>query len=175
MQALPEITDPETGKPIIQRAFRGTDYYADGDNPNIPDIIAITDPDYGCSYYLSQYSAVVTKRQVVSGPAKHRSEGIFIAHGPGTRAQATPLPNLQIEDIAPTALHLLGLPIPADMDGRVLTEALAPERLALRPVQQGTPMEYWPPDREEVLAEEPMSSEDEAQIRDRLRALGYFE
>ncbi len=29
-------------------------------------------------------------------------------------------------DIAPTVLHLLGVPVPADMDGRILTELLDP-------------------------------------------------
>ena len=29
-------------------------------------------------------------------------------------------------DIAPTVLHLLGVPVPADMDGHVLTELLDP-------------------------------------------------
>ena len=32
----------------------------------------------------------------------------------------------QLLDIAPTVLHLLGVPVPGDMDGRVLTELLEP-------------------------------------------------
>jgi predicted AlkP superfamily phosphohydrolase/phosphomutase len=47
-----------------------------------------------------------------TGPAKHRMEGIFMAHGPGILAQPAPLANLRIEDIAPTVLYLMGLPIP---------------------------------------------------------------
>ncbi|HEX6292684.1 MAG TPA: alkaline phosphatase family protein [Herpetosiphonaceae bacterium] len=175
MGELLEITDPETGKRIVQRVFRGSDYYQGATGASIPDLIAILDPDYGCSYYLSSYSSVVTRRPVASGPAKHRSQGIFIAHGPGMRAQAEPLQGLQIEDVAPTTLHALGLPIPSDMDGRVIAGAFVAERLAAQPVRQGAPMEYWPSEHALAFGEEEMSAEDEAQIRDRLRALGYFE
>ncbi|HEY0737242.1 MAG TPA: alkaline phosphatase family protein [Herpetosiphonaceae bacterium] len=175
MQALPEITDPETGRPIVQRAFRGTDYYEGAEGASIPDIIAITDPEYGCSYYLSHYSSVVTRRAVASGPAKHRSEGIFIAYGPGVQVQAAPLPDLHIEDVAPTALHSMGVAVPADMDGRVLTETFAPETPASRSAQPGAAMVYWPSAEQPAFDEDEMSAEDEAEIRDRLRALGYFE
>ncbi|MDQ3331566.1 MAG: alkaline phosphatase family protein [Planctomycetota bacterium] len=54
----------------------------------------------------------------------HDPEGVLIVRGAGVRhgAQIEACTNL---DIAPTILYLLGLPIPAHMRGRVLTEALA--------------------------------------------------
>ncbi|HEY0607616.1 MAG TPA: hypothetical protein VGD58_32165, partial [Herpetosiphonaceae bacterium] len=117
----------------------------------------------------------VTRRAVASGPAKHRSEGIFIAYGPGVQVQAAPLPDLHIEDVAPTALHSMGVAVPADMDGRVLTETFAPGAPASRSAQPGAAMAYWPSAEQPAFDEDEMSAEDEAEIRDRLRALGYFE
>lgn len=172
MRGLREIRDPETGRPVVQQVFRAAEYYDSAFAENTPDLIAITDPDYGCSYYLSHYSSLVTRRPDASGPAKHRSEGIFMAFGPGIITQPAPLPNLRIEDIAPTVLHLMGLAIPVDMDGRVLTEVLAPE---LRNVQTGEPMAFWPDRERAVFSDEAMPAEDEAELRGRLRALGYFE
>jgi hypothetical protein len=52
-------------------------------------------------------------------------EGVLIAAGPAFRAGASPH-QADLLDIAPTVLHLLGVPIPADMDGRILTELLDP-------------------------------------------------
>lgn len=175
MQRLQEIVDPETGQRIVQHVYQSSDYYSGPYVDNVPDIIVSIDPDYGCSYYVSHYSSIITRREDVSGPAKHRMEGIFLASGPCIVPQATPLPDLQIEDIAPTVLHLMGLPVPTDMDGRVLTEILAPVGLASQPVEHEAPQGFWPKEDEAVFSDAVMSSEDEETIRGRLRALGYFE
>ncbi|RLI96080.1 MAG: hypothetical protein DRO99_05045, partial [Candidatus Aenigmatarchaeota archaeon] len=45
--------------------------------------------------------------------------GIFIAHGPDI-AVGKEIANARITDIAPTVLHMFSLPIPDDMDGKVL-------------------------------------------------------
>jgi predicted AlkP superfamily phosphohydrolase/phosphomutase len=175
IRGLQDIVDPETGARVVQQAYRASEYYYGPHADNIPDIIAIIDPQYGCSFHLSHYSSVVTKRAEISGPAKHRPEGIFIASGPGILAQPVALPNLDIEDVAPTALYLLGLPVPTDMDGRVLTEVIDPALADARPVKLGPPVGFWPAEGEVVFSEAVMSDEDEEVIRDRLRALGYFE
>ncbi len=44
----------------------------------------------------------------------------------------------QIIDLAPTILHLMGVPVPDDMDGQVLTEALKDEYLIRYPVAYRT-------------------------------------
>jgi predicted AlkP superfamily phosphohydrolase/phosphomutase len=53
--------------------------------------------------------------------AFHQIEGIFLASGPGIKKDQK-IENAKIYDLAPTILHMFGLPIPNDMDGRVLTE-----------------------------------------------------
>jgi len=47
--------------------------------------------------------------------------GIFMAYGPDIK-QAGKIENVSILDLAPTILHLMGLEISSDMDGRVLKE-----------------------------------------------------
>mgnify|MGYP006280051837 CR=1 FL=1 len=55
-----------------------------------------------------------------AGPAaEHRPIGIFVAAGPGIRADAI-LPGASILDVAPTVLSLFDLPIGRDMDGQPL-------------------------------------------------------
>lgn len=64
--------------------------------------------------------------------AWHRPLGILVMSGPGIRRGET-VYGAGLLDIAPTALTLLGLPVGADMDGRVLVEAFesppAPDRI----------------------------------------------
>ncbi len=48
----------------------------------------------------------------------HRPWGIWIVHGPGIRPRAAGPASLY--DVAPTLLHLAGLPLASDMPGRVL-------------------------------------------------------
>mgnify|MGYP000327284610 CR=1 FL=1 len=50
----------------------------------------------------------------------HRLNGIFLAYGPGLKKGQRI--DVKIYDIAPTILHIFGLPIPNDIDGRVLIE-----------------------------------------------------
>jgi tetratricopeptide (TPR) repeat protein len=64
-------------------------------------------------------------REGKSGPMDwHRPFGILAGRGPGFRPGAR-LYGASILDVAPTVLHLLGLPVAHDMPGRVLAEVLA--------------------------------------------------
>ena len=53
----------------------------------------------------------------------HHEDGIYLVAGPGLSAGEGP--RADIEDIGPTVLHLLGLPIGADMAGEVLPPVAA--------------------------------------------------
>jgi hypothetical protein len=70
-------------------------------------------------------------------------------------------------DIAPTILRLLGVPVPSDMDGRVLTEVLDPAIGAAQEIMG--PL---------VGVAEPVPSaytdEEDAAIQQRLADLGYL-
>jgi len=56
----------------------------------------------------------------------HRPEGILIVRGPEIRKDHR-LGQAEIIDIVPTLLHILEIPIPDDMDGRVLKDLFEPE------------------------------------------------
>ena len=70
-------------------------------------------------------------------------------------------------DVTPTVLHLMGLPVGRDMDGRVLTEALVPQLLAERRVA-------WVDSHDTgARGGEPLPSPIQDDILDELRTLGY--
>src|SRR5262249_25646522 len=61
-----------------------------------------------------------------------RRDGLLAALGPGVRRTSTVVA-ADAEDLCPTVLHLLGLPLDPGIDGRVLGEMLAPA-VAARPL-----------------------------------------
>ena len=68
-----------------------------------------------------------------AGPAmEHRHFGIFCLSGPGILKDER-IYGASLLDITPTVLHLFGLPVGRDMDGKVLVNALEPG---------GPPVEY---------------------------------
>jgi arylsulfatase A-like enzyme len=72
-------------------------------------------------------------------------------------------------DVTPTLLHMAGLKVPDDLDGKVLTEAFTPQALEDRPVTMLAPLSSGPKDESS-----PYSDEEEAVIEESLRGLGYL-
>ena len=56
--------------------------------------------------------------------SRHEMRNVLIARGPNFKRSSRETSPTGNVDIAPTALRLLGLPVPDDMDGRVLAEAM---------------------------------------------------
>ena len=90
--------------------------------------------------------------------------GPHVVHNPPTR-------RLEIADTTVTALHLLGLAIPEDMDGKVIADALDPELLAKCPVRFGPAVG----DAGDDGTDEIWSAEEVEMVSDRLRGMGYLE
>lgn len=65
----------------------------------------------------------------------HRDPGVLVLNGPGIRAGAR-LDHAGVMDVAPTLLHLAGLPVSQEMEGKVLKDALRAEDLRAHPVQE---------------------------------------
>jgi predicted AlkP superfamily phosphohydrolase/phosphomutase len=167
VDALSQLTHPETGKTLLDQAILGPDVtwgpYAD----QAPDLHLIFD-DYRCiTFPLFATNNRVVTRQIRGDSGCHRSNGIFIGHGPAFRLGVT-VDGSQIVDLAPTILYLLGLPVPSNMDGQVLQDALLPELMGAHPVRF-VQTEGDREGRETVLPDEEV-----AEIEERLRALGYL-
>lgn len=104
-----------------------------------------------------------------SDSGEHHPDGIVILAGHGIRP-GVELVDASILDVAPTILALAGLPIPADMDGRVLEQALTSEFLRAHPLRRCATYEAGEP----VMAHPDGAGEETATVLDRLRALGYL-
>ena len=98
----------------------------------------------------------------------HRHEGVIVLSGPAVAAGA-PVHG-ELVDVAPTVLYLLGEAVPADLEGRILMEALRPELLDERPPA-------YDDEAPAAFGQERASLEEEgaAEVERRLRGLGYLE
>lgn len=92
------------------------------------------------------------------------ASGLLLLAGGATRGGA--LRAAGERDLAPTVLHLLGLPVSAELDGRVLEEALAPAFLARHPVRSVA--SYG-----RARRERPAESSFDRDVMEELRSLGY--
>lgn len=83
-----------------------------------PDIIYELD-----DYWIKPYYFVFPKQSIHEAHNHHSKNGIFIANGPKIKTKVQ-IDDAQLIDIAPTILHLMEIPIPEDMDGKILSNIL---------------------------------------------------
>ena len=107
-----------------------------------------------------------------AGPAaEHRQFGIFVANGPGLKKDQR-IHGASLIDICPTLLHLFGLPVGEDMDGKALLDIYQnpPSEIDRIPSWDDIPGDHGmhPPDKQ-------ISAEDSKAALDQLVALGYIE
>lgn len=168
IERLLEVRDPETGEKIIDKAYRREEVYHGLYLEDAPDILVLTQ---NTSYVFNPAldDGVLFERPE-DPRAPHRMEGVFIMKGPGIKAGQV-LSGLNITDIAPTVLYLMGKPIPETMDGRVILEAIHEEFFRTHPPK------YYKEEGNGSLKEidQEFSEEEKRKIEEGLRALGYME
>jgi arylsulfatase A-like enzyme len=96
----------------------------------------------------------------------HTREGIFIAHGPMVKSGVM-VDNASILDVTPTLLHSFGIPIPNEMDGRIIKEIFRENY----EVDTKNVVNSLKEDKKDNLG---LDEEEKALIEERLRKLGYF-
>lgn len=166
VRRLRKIRDPETGKAVIEDAYRKDELYSGPFVSSLPDINYIHSHyrDRGGNKFYSNKLFERSSREDISGT--HSVDGIGLFYGNGINCNQH-IKGLQLQDIAPIVLSILGLSIPEDMDGRVKKEIFHPGFLkettyssAIK-CQQGERYHYSP---EEVKA-----------MEKHLKELGYLD
>jgi predicted AlkP superfamily phosphohydrolase/phosphomutase len=172
-EALRELRGRD-GEPIVAAVHRREDLCYGPEISRVPDLI-VEFSEYrwlGKGNLQSRSESLWDRIEIESSShsyvGSHRIEGIVSLTGPSAAAGRTIAAD--IADIAPTILYLLGQPLPSDLDGRLITEALDPALLDARPPE-------YADEESDVLvaAAESYSPEDEAAVEERLRSLGYLE
>jgi len=173
---IADLRHPVTGEPIVEKVYRREELFSGKAFGKAPDLVVEWNEKAFFSPSSRQPEPCVKKRKerfrltAIPRSGDHRPFGIFLARGPGIRKN-TALPEAHIMDVAPTILHLMGEPVPRDMDGRVLDSLFTEDFRKDHPVRFAEAGEGER--KEEVL---PTYSEVEAKkIEERLRRLGYID
>ena len=165
-ERLLAFRDPRTGEPVVEAVHRREEIYHGPHAEGGPDLLIETSRTVCMVEGLGRRPLMPAGRGPEERTGNHARDGLLVLHGPDVRRGET-LPLAAIEDVAPTVLYLLGIPVDADMDGHVLGDALRPERLVAEPVAIA--------DAPYALPESAFtySADDEKRIQDMLEGLGY--
>jgi predicted AlkP superfamily phosphohydrolase/phosphomutase len=157
---LLNVRDPRDGEPVFAAVVPGETLYPGGADAARPDLVLVPRPGYSVHRTLHP-RLWIDHHGVMAGT--HRPEGILLANGPGVR-HATAGTMIGLADLAPTVLAVSGVAVPEDMTGRVLSELFT----------EPPTVTYAPPS--EAAPSDPGGSSegDDAQVMQRLRALGYM-
>lgn len=137
----------QIGKNLNVKIFDPKEIYK-GDQLELAPDILFTINNWEC-VVIENFNNFLYRDQPYSNrhTGSHRINGIFLAFGPGIKKRVE-IKDAKIYDIAPTILHIFNLPLPKDMDGRVLTEIFEEEsEFTKRKVEYVEPIE---PEKERI-------------------------
>jgi predicted AlkP superfamily phosphohydrolase/phosphomutase len=180
IEELQNLTCPETNEPVIARAYRKEEIYHGRHLNKAPDIIVtfrpagyVPRPSYSVdsSVVLQTLSRKTLEKDEFNlrENGRHEPNGILMVRGNRIKRGCV-LEEAHIMDLAPTILYMMGLPVPDDMDGKVLSGIFEPD------VMKQNPITYCASEGLEAGHQEitPYSEGEEETVRERLRDLGYL-
>jgi predicted AlkP superfamily phosphohydrolase/phosphomutase len=166
---LRALRHPGTGEPYVGEIYRPQDLYRGPYTELAFDLMFLPRDWRNQGYGVHDFASHRWLGPSPDRTGTHRMAGILFMQGPGIRPGYS-VEGAHLWDVAPTTLALMGVPIPRNMDGRVLSAALSEELLSQLAITyceavEDAPERPTPPD---------IGEEDERIIRERLRALGYY-
>jgi predicted AlkP superfamily phosphohydrolase/phosphomutase len=164
---LAELRDPQTGELVVESIYRREEIYHGEQLEKAADIVFIpTRLEYFGfgEYEFGSHQIIESMRRGISGT--HRMNGVFLAYGSSIEA-GVEITGKSLIDLAPTIMHLMSLPVPERMDGKVIEEAIASDYV---PVPM-TEVSGW--SSSDNGRGDGLSEEQKKIVAERLRGLGY--
>ncbi len=165
-RAAQSLEDPSLKRPVLESVHRRDELFSGPFVESMPDLIlSSTNLEYLC-FGHSDFGANNVLTPIVGMTGHHRMNGILMAWGPGVQSGRT-LQGARIVDVAPTILYAMGLSVPKEMDGRILTEVFNEDFLAHNPVRfdESSSLRF--------VEGSKTAEEDEELVKRRLKGLGY--
>lgn len=168
---LMALTDPKTRQQVVERVMRRDEIYDLEGSPyadRAPDLAFITKDMTTKPMGLSDFASSQVFEDVYGTMGHHRMNGILISRGAGVICKGARIENAGLQDLAPTLLYLMGLPVPTDMEGQVLDALFEPEFRETHEVTFSRPIGSDASDGSAGY-----TGAEEEKVMDMLRALGY--
>ena len=153
----------ESGKPVLDHIWRKEELYQGSMLRDAPDILLSSERYVVRANFSTE--VLQNRRQNYHDPF-----GVFIGYGTDFKKGCKLTSALNIIDLAPTLLYILGEAIPKDMQGKVAEEALEPTLL-----HEAPPKYLMSSSRRETRFISNRDNNDEATVKHRLKGLGYLE
>ncbi len=164
---LLQLKDPGTGLSVVEKAYKREEIYEGEFFDHTPDIIIELAPDYIGGLELEAPVISLINEEVRSAfSGIHDPDGIFVFYGPNFR-KGVELGPADIIDVFPTIFYDLNLPIPDDVDGKVIMGAFSDLHKLNEPI-------YISKDKGGRKSREELSREDEESMKKALDGLGYL-
>ena len=158
----------EKQEKILQGAWMREDIYHGKYIEQIPDIIILPKNNFHSTTLPKKNVLSEITRKTPIGNHNFARNALLIAVGPDVRKNQRIMPP-NLYDIMPTVLHLLGLKIPRDLDGRVITELIGRNS-----GYHKKKIEYTNESIKRTHEIRGLTDSEEIEIKKRLRTLGYI-
>lgn len=170
LNCLQDWRDPQTGAPIVRAIHRAHTIYHGEALERLPDLIVEPMPGYSFAsktYFRSGkvFSQVKDDEALIG---HHAPEGIYLLAGPNVRKRNNGHSStvVDLQDLAPTLLYWMHLPVPQHMDGVVRAEWFDLATPPYAPEYAAKPFEH--------VSETILTKSEQEEIKARLRSLGYL-
>jgi predicted AlkP superfamily phosphohydrolase/phosphomutase len=174
VERLRDLRDPLTGEPAIEMACLREEIYHGAALDLAPDIVVITRQDPYFRVRPSHTSPgpdpiqTLTREELLAEylpNGVHRLHGMFYAMGNGIATNRR-VEGMGIVDMTPTILHLAGCRVPRGLDGRVINQIFGEEPHIAFFDDQDADADF--------SSRSGYDDEEEAQVAEKLRGLGYL-
>lgn len=113
---IPKVMEILREIPQVKQVINSRDLYRGSYTNYAPTLILI--PHKGVEFSHSLYESNYSK--IYAG--NHNLNGVFLVDGETIKEKFNPTASLRVYDFAPTLFHMFDIPIPKDIDGRVIKE-----------------------------------------------------
>lgn len=169
---LKNVYLPATGEPIVDKVIDREEAYDGPRADSGPDILFTTKDMRTDTGGLTVFKSAKPIIKSFATTGTHRMDGIFMASGPKFQ-RAGSVEGLHITDVAPTILHMVGLPVPEYMDGTVAEETLDPAfKENNQPRYQDLKLSGGNGNNKNSRTK---SETENTEIKERLKGLGYLD
>jgi len=119
---LRELRDPDDGTKVVSKVYRREELYHGPFLGEAPDLLVVMrNYEYITRGGYEFVGESLFSRPEINHSGNHRMNGIAFFLGSDIK-KGYRFPEIQIIDLAPSILSFMGIPIPGDMDGRVVEE-----------------------------------------------------
>lgn len=165
------LVDPTDGEPVVDAIYDRDEIFSGPCEEYAPDLtVVMRDLSFITrkGYEFGDQPGNIFSAPQTGESGSHRYLGMLIMNGAQVDQGSLTASDPVLYDLAPTILHLLGSPVHTEMDGKVLEDWISTKY----PVKIG---KYLCMEENLAPRDQNLSDEDEKELIERLKGLGYLE